>query len=197
MSGYRRPFFAWLLTLVLVLAYAMPATAAAPVQSRRPELLTLDPVPWETTESSVTISGKVLGSFSMQVRNDANTYSLHAHGPFQVTVALHPGYNTIQVAGDAPAGAHVEQWLGIYYKAPPTQLRLTLVGPALVADGTSTTTVTATALDALGNYTPWFEGMVAFSSSNPGAVEVITPEVPRGTGARWNCHGHPQSWHFG
>lgn len=91
----------------------------------------------------------------MELRHGSELISFQANGRFAVTVDLTPGVNY----------------------SPPTALSLHHFRPPLPADSASATTVVAYARDAAGNISYDFLGPLTFESSDPAAVEVITPFV--------------------
>jgi hypothetical protein len=165
---------------VLITCFALLLTAAAPAfatPDQPHQILTVDPVPPMVEQAGLTLTGKVLGNFDMELRNGAELTTFVAHGPFTVELTLHPGLNYLELRGTDPAGRQVFWAYAVFYKTPPTYLSLHQTGPNLIPDGASTTTVTAMVRDVAGNVSFDYTGTVTFTSSNPAAVSVLTPEV--------------------
>ncbi|HWI64567.1 MAG TPA: hypothetical protein VNT75_22270, partial [Symbiobacteriaceae bacterium] len=165
MRRLRSLLAALVIALSLVMALVLPAAADPGNGQTVHPLLTVDPVPGMTTEPVLTLSGKVLGSFDMELRNNgAVTATFHGHGNFALPVTLNPGVNYLYLHGVDPTDRHVYWSYAIFYRTPPTQLTLHLTGPGLAPDGTSTTQVTAIARDAAGNIAYDAVGTVTFTS---------------------------------
>lgn len=174
MRKARRLFSVLIACLALLLSAAVPAFASS---DNAPETLTVDQVPPVVEQANLTLKGMVLGDFDMALRNGADLTTFVAHGPFTVNVTLHPGVNYLDLRGTDPAGRRVFWAYAVFYKTPPTYLGLYQSGPSLVPDGVSTTTVVALARDVAGNLSSDYAGTITFTSSNPAAVAVLTPEV--------------------
>lgn len=174
MRKIRRLFAVLITCLSLLISAAIPAFAA----SEKPkEILAVDPVPPMVEQASLTLTGKVLGAFDMELRNGADLTTFKAHGPFSQNVTLSPGVNYLELSGADPAGRQVFWAYAVFFKAPPVALSLNQSGPDLAPDGVSTTTVTAMARDAAGNLAWDYTGTISFTSSNPATVAVLTPAV--------------------
>lgn len=163
--------------LLLTGATVSAAPSSPPAAAAQENKLILDPIPAETLDSQVQLSGKVRGRYDMEAVNGAQTVAFRANGWFSVTVNLHMGPNEIILRGTNPAGHRISETVRITRKSVAVRLVLSAPG-ALVANNVSETTLTATAVDAAGNPVPDYQGNVIFSSSNPAAVQVLGSELP-------------------
>lgn len=197
MKGLHRAL--GLLLIPLLIALMAAPVAAAPgngtpkTNQEHHSWLRLDPVPETTADAEVTLTGMVAGHFEMSVQNDTYLREFVASGKFSVQVALIPGENHITITGLDKAGRLLNYELVIERTSggdsggggdegtEPNRVEMEVDQVTLVANGQSTMTVRAIVVDSTGEIITDYRETISFTTSNPSAVAVLTPQVnPKG-----------------